>query len=737
MISANSPPGGKDRRPSQVVTSVPESRVVSRPIPEEQTRDPRGFELNQLRRRYNPQESPFPHNGILFTFKFSPSDPDFPFDLDYLRCALSVPGTYPDYDIEGPPRLKVQNASMPRGFAINVENGWERIAQERKGITLAQMVRVLDNQLESLLSERMADTVKIVQFKDMRHLDKKEREGSASGVDQGQEEEGGGDFEGKEEIQEKIKPKPRLLPPLPREVYTRDQINEAKVRRAAETRQLETRMGRSAGYRREADGVVYTLPFEVRGRVPLPDGLKGVSKMHLIIPLLYPLQTLRVQLADATNGVFAEKVEDLFSERIQTLPKMNLIGLVNWLAGNLGFLAKEALDREAKLETERVEQELARKVAEESGKGKEKAKEGTEDGNTDGDGKSHIKVIPRPPEWTFGYRSAESDSEDYSDDSEYDNEGDENFRPEDKFEGFGTSKGKEDMNAERGTALSFPGLSLKEVELLGISSLAIRIRCQRCRTINDVKDLQHGLEKSVGCSKCSLELTVRFRQQLMHENSSRAGFVDAVGCSVVDMSPSIFIPVCAQCSKDCPPITCIKGDTVNNICRSCHTRFRISLPEFKLSVLTVPLSSSYSTSHNRQSEKFTSSLGSWQPGQQLPNRGTCEHYRRSFRWFRFNCCKKVYPCDHCHDEAKEQDHFHEWADRMVCGFCGREGRYAPNACGFCGRTVIGGGGGGKGFWEGGRGMREREKMNRKERRKYKRVGKGGMERERVVRRGGV
>jgi uncharacterized CHY-type Zn-finger protein len=61
-------------------------------------------------------------------------------------------------------------------------------------------------------------------------------------------------------------------------------------------------------------------------------------------------------------------------------------------------------------------------------------------------------------------------------------------------------------------------------------------------------------------------------------------------------------------------------------------------------------------------------------GEPLSNRGACEHYRRSFRWFRFSCCAKVYPCDKCHDAAEE--HVNEWANRMLCGWCSREQRYS-------------------------------------------------------------
>ncbi|KAI1380372.1 hypothetical protein F4677DRAFT_406653 [Hypoxylon crocopeplum] len=57
---------------------------------------------------------------------------------------------------------------------------------------------------------------------------------------------------------------------------------------------------------------------------------------------------------------------------------------------------------------------------------------------------------------------------------------------------------------------------------------------------------------------------------------------------------------------------------------------------------------------------------------------------------------------------------------MVCGWCSREQRFAPEACAFCGRSVIGKRG--RGFWEGGLGTRDKTRMSRKDKRKFRRVG---------------
>lgn len=50
-------------------------------------------------------------------------------------------------------------------------------------------------------------------------------------------------------------------------------------------------------------------------------------------------------------------------------------------------------------------------------------------------------------------------------------------------------------------------------------------------------------------------------------------------------------------------------------------------------------------------------------GRELPGRGRCSHYKKSYRWFRFSCCNKVFPCDRCHGES--EDHAIEMANRMI------------------------------------------------------------------------
>lgn len=682
-MSLNSQPSGSGSVPArkQAVTEPSPSSVVPKPVPASQAQDPRRYQLEQLRRRYAPSESKAPRGATSLVFKLVPSDPDFPFELDHLVCDLVVPRDYP----EERPTLVVKNKDIPRGFGINIERGWDRLAEEKPKLTLLALTRELDKHLEKFLSEQKTETVKLVTFKDTRHLTAQADDDAAEVAAPVQQE------------------TPAATPEPPRYIpepsYSKDQIAAAKARRATEVRQLEARMGRMPLYRRSPDGIVYTLPIEPKRRSELPPALRSVKSLHLIIPLIYPLQNLRVQLNNVEDAD-AEPLEDLFSQRAAEQQQMTLMSHLNYLAQNLHKLAKQAQEEVQA----RVQAAKARSVAESAAAGESRGGKST----TPGD-KSHVQVIPRPPEWSLVYGSDDSSDEDT--DPEAENGGgvslqDHEPRPQ-------TTSSVAADTPEKGTMMSFPSIELHGIEIIQVAILSISVKCERCRTVNDVGGLKPDAEKTVSCRKCATAMAVKFRAQLVHEHSSRAGFLDLSGCKVADMLPSTFVPTCARCSTPSPGLVAVRGDAVTNVCRDCHAKFTFRIPEVKFLFITPGTLPPPSSGPRRKQEK----LG-LHAGEALPDRGSCGHYRKSYRWFRFSCCGKVHACDRCHDEA--EDHVNEWANRMICGWCSREQNYAVEACGFCGRSVIGKKG--RGFWEGGKGTRDQRTMSRKDPRKHKRIG---------------
>lgn len=667
----------------QAVGEPSASRVVPKPIPESQAQNPREYQMEQLQKRYSPKESRASDGATSFLFKLAPSDPDFPFELAHLECDIRVPRDYP----EERPVLFVKNKDIPRGFSINIERGWERLVDAKKGATLLALTRELDKNLEGFLSEQKVETVKLVAFqdvKDTRHLDAQTQPAVQSTAEQ----------------LPKAAPAPRR-PLIREESFTKEQIEAAKARRAQETRQLQSRMGRLPLYRKSADGVVYTLPLEPRRRPDLLPGLQAVKSVHFIIPMLYPLQKLRIQLNDV-DSQDAEPVEDLFCEKAAELQQMPLTSLLNYLAQNLASLSKKAQEAASKVDEPQV-------VSEES-KGKEVNTEGSTAQTSSGD-KSHIQVIPRPPEWGYISGDEESQSDDW--DSSEGEGGAALSGEEEKEEEVAPREQLPGETPERGTMITFPSIELHGIELFQVAILSITVKCERCKTLNDVTGLKPDVEKTISCKKCATPLAAKFRQQLVHELSTRAGFLDLSGCKVSEMQPSTFVPTCARCSTAGFGIVSVRGDAVTNVCRECHNKFTFKIPEVKFHFITPGSLPPPTAGPRRRQEK----LG-LHAGDPLPEKGSCSHYRKSYRWFRFSCCSRVHPCDKCHDQA--EDHINEWANRMICGWCSREQNYAVDECGFCGRSVIGKKG--RGFWEGGKGTRDRKLMSRKDPRKFKRIG---------------
>lgn len=675
----------QDRR--QRSNQVQQSRVVLKPIPQAQVKDPREFQLGQIRKRFSPKES---RNGDVTVLKYdlAPSDPDFPFEMSALKCVLSVPPSYPMEFAT----LRVESQDIPRGFAINVETGFAGLYQEHPKASLLDLMKLLDRHLETFLSAPKAETVKLVANKDTRHLSAlpsrslniATQSSQSSIIDT-----------------EPVKAQKSTQPIIE---YSPQQKAEAAARREAETRQLEARMGRVPLFKKSGDGIAYTVPVEPRRRSELPVSLQAVKTVQLFVPLLYPLQPCRIQL-DGVDAEEAKPVQLGFEQKAKACSETTLMGHVNYLAQNIHILERTVVEEATVPEA----QISSAPPAPEPAKSKGKEPQGTQDPE-----RSHIQYITRPPEWTIvEHGDSDLDSED---DYSYDS-GDESSGAEGGAlvqENAETAANAATANVERGTALSFPFIELYGIELLELVTLNLTVKCERCRETNEVKGLKDGTTKQESCKKCASPISIGFRREFVHANAVRAGFLDLDGCIVADMLPSSFIPTCSECSTayPTPGLTSVQGETTNNVCRECHKKFTFKIPQVKF--LRISATSHLPPSSGPRRKKETLGLT---PGTELPKRGRCRHYTKSYRWFRFSCCQKVYACDKCHDEA--EDHVNEWANRMICGWCSREGNYRPEDCGFCHGLLIGKKGGG-GFWEGGKGTRDKVRMSRKDPRKYRR-----------------
>lgn len=672
--------GGEVEVDTSVMTSpvrASHRTVAARPVAAQQLANPREYELNQLRRRFFPTVRE-EDDATILVFKLVPSDPDFPFELAALRTTLHVPRAYPG---SAPPSIRIENPEMERGYQINVERGFDTLVVDYPAKTLLALMNELDKNLERFLTSQKAKTIKLV--------------ANAN----------------KAPVKQNYIPEPTILQKIdvvaqPTQViYTVQQLQDARWKREAEVRQLEARLGRQSLFSKSTDGSNFNIPLQVPKPQRLSLSLQSIRDVRLKVPQLYPLEHCSIRLREGSKE--AELVELAFERRASAKEHagLTLIAHVNYLSQNMHVMAqKTAPEVEASIPLTTVEASEPEDLV------TSKAPPRLLDQD-----RPHLQLIPRPPEWNI----TESDDEE-SDLSDSDfsgsdpNEGGAELVPQDG----GLTSGP-----ERGILITFPMLELYGIELLQISSLSLVTRCDRCKDTMNITNLQpitssDSISRIVeSCKKCASQLSLVYRSEPLHKNSIRAGFLDLEGCTILDLLPSHFQPTCSECSTTFskPGVVSVRGDTSMVICRECHKKMTFKLPEIRFLLVSSAERPNRPLPRKRAKENLGVAAGT-----QLPHKGRCQHYSKSFRWFRFSCCEKVYPCDRCHDVAEE--HPNEHANRMLCGFCSREQNYRPEDCSFCHIVLVGKRRGG--FWEGGKGTRDKTKMSRKDPRKYKRRGGG-------------
>lgn len=666
---------------------------VQKPLSQLQQRDPREFQISQLVKRFSPARQDFDDVTIL-SLALKPSDPDFPFDLNDLQCKLTIPKSYPGGDR---PSLRVTNDEMPRGYQINVENGFAALGSQSPRKTLLALMNDLDRNLETFLTSEKAQTIKII-----ANAQKKVPE-PAKRV---------------------TPPSPPASEPLPMATpapsWTLQQKGDAEAKRQSEIRQLEARMGRVPQFSKNSDSTLFNIPVQISKPGRLPVNLQPLKEISLSVPKLYNLEPCTIQLK-GVNGPEVETVQFAFEKYVREHPEMTLMAHVNYLTQNIHTMASQSLEKPQpnpvvpSLPQEHSQAEREKAILSDPSERDEA------DGKIFDPDRPHLKVISRPPEWD---PEANPDNEsDTSYDSDEYTESDSDSNEEDEgVDGGGAPLPVPSAPVDKGIHLSFPGLELYNIELLTIVSLSISVKCLRCKTPLDIHNVKaSNLAQSTtvstrteACLKCTTPFTISFIPSPLHANTIRAGTIDVAGCTISDLLPSMFQPTCSSCSStfSAPPgMVSVRGDKPIQVCRSCHAKMSFTIPEVKF----LRVSSHSAALPLRKPKKENLGISAGTP---LPEKGTCQHYRHSYRWFRFGCCNRVYPCDRCHDAA--ESHVNEHADRMVCGWCSREQRFRTEDCAICGHNLMRRRRAAGGFWEGGQGTRDKRLMSRKEKRKYKR-----------------
>jgi hypothetical protein len=379
---------------------------------------------------------------------------------------------------------------MERAFQANVERGFNDIVDStlRTGGrgTLLSWMNSLDRHLERLLTTtERGPTLKFVPNVGSKEVQERRVPEQVRVL-----------HTDTPATEQKPVPKPTASVTNVSRVYTAEEKAQAERRRAVETKQIEARLGRLPLFQKSRDELSYVIPVQPSKVERLPVSLRPIKTVKLLVPRLYPLEPSSIEL-QGVRSPEAQSVEVGFSQWVKTNAQLNLMSQINYLTSNMHTLAttglKSAVEPTQEPTTSSVD------LREES------APSGSNNLMLEVEDKPHIRVIPRPPEWSAG------DSDEGTEVSEFSTSED-GFTDEDGDDEDGGAP-VPDMpapTAERGVALSFPYLELYGIELLELVGLYITIKCDRCKEHLDVRNVPQVKDKSdvlapkvETCKKCT------------------------------------------------------------------------------------------------------------------------------------------------------------------------------------------------------------------------------------------
>lgn len=272
--------------------------------------------------------------------------------------------------------------------------------------------------------------------------------------------------------------------------------------------------------------------------------------------------------------------------------------------------------------------------------------------------------------------------------------------------------------------MKLKGLELRGISLLTTTELVVLAACDRCKDRSEIKVKvanRTGIASSV-CKKCHSGMSIGYRGSLVHEHNAVLGFFDLNGCTPFEViiPASTFVAECSECSDSFKVTTLPVDQLWTVVCFKCHQRLSLRIEGTRITKITHTAVTNAPPIPQAQARK-KKVVDNLQLGSPLPDNGTCTHYRKSFRWMRFPCCGRLFPCDTCHQigtsgecQAKlGEDRTVILANRMVCGYCSKEQPFSNSPCAHCGAALTGGSSGNP-FWEGGKGARDPSHLSKKD-----------------------
>ncbi|KAI9297208.1 hypothetical protein K502DRAFT_328402 [Neoconidiobolus thromboides FSU 785] len=687
----------------------------------------------------------------MIELSIAPSDPEFPYELEKLNLKIIV-GVENRFQL--PSLVKVLNADIPRAFAVNIEGAFIKQCNLKKNQLIENLVW-LDRNLTEVLKRPEANIIKFVRrapvesgsmkindaVSDNNVNEKKQIAVVKNNIVNSSFNTQHNDLFNHYNISVEKK----------QETETVGLTPELKMRREKEITQIERRFRR---HHKVICDDKDKYVFEVKLEPSDPDFKfkKECSYYYLTItiPALYPTQGSSISLkiipgrqALTIKDYMFKNVEKGFNDYASKSNTTTILHCVNWLDTRLESLMTlppletsiptppkspemnnnsskihyhhDIYNNNSKTHYQHEMNSNSPKVYQHHGK--------------NGDKYDFKELIDSKESYMNPYsKEKQNESLTIYNDNEH--------------------QAKEEMNSQlppptshNGIQLKFSNHEIKNVSLLIAESVELEAVCERCKArLASPKLLPHH-QTFFSCSKCNNNLALRFRPTIIHHDSDSLGYLDNLNCSPISITKVSLTVSCNKCENLNIGLNGFKSillsTTVSEICRSCHTHFSVemglckfirlapSAAIFELPTSTSNLPKAQLLGVLPRKEKLDIKLGT-----PLPSFGTCSHYRKSYRWLRFPCCGQAFPCSTCHDQSvqsTENNHESVYATSMICGYCSKEFNYFSGnqnqpQCKACGHLLTHSSKG-KAFWEGGKGTRDRSKMNKNEGRKYKGLNK--------------
>ncbi|KAF9168353.1 hypothetical protein DFQ26_008976 [Actinomortierella ambigua] len=532
-------------RPPQPLN--PSRAPVRKPLPkslntkgsltlEEQHKRLRDYELSQVKSRFGSSASfkDLTAPSALETvwgFGVTPTDPDFPYEIDSLEIKLHVPMTYP----REPAWLVVLNSNIPLGFARNLEKGFDehaKLALSAAKSLLAQL-SWLDINMERLLQQPPTPTIRFISHASTSP--KSSNTASPIAADSVQE-------------PTPHKVQPSLPPPSqPRALrhpsWTTQERQEASVKRQQQIAQLNARFRGSITVHSPSS---IEIALEPTQRAQLPLQWQGPLKIHILIPTLYPLEPCSIQLGfNGANPEFEEwrsnNIEKGFDKIVASAPPQaqSLFQYLNQFNRDLKSLMLLP-EPPSSTDTPTLSEPMARLQLQEEKEGAEvstllakpsslstRLQESmassrvptTLNGPNPGRRLYHVEVpasrnfVPEHEDDAYTSEDTNDSLVEDGDDGETDDEeanGNETQHSIDNDDSDGdcdngsgeasassTPATKSDtvVSPKRGVEIRMPGIVLDHISLLQCSLLNLLVRCNRCKALIDIPNLKPDSEQ--------------------------------------------------------------------------------------------------------------------------------------------------------------------------------------------------------------------------------------------------